>query len=270
MEQILSPEFWQTFISTTAIPHAIKLIGAIAIWVIGSWIISLITKALGKVLERGDLDSTVTSYLLSALKVILKIGLGIGILGYFGVETTSFAAVLAAAGVAIGMAWSGLLSNFAAGLFLMVLRPFKQDDFIEAGGVTGSVQTIGLFATEILTVQNETTLVGNNKIFSDNIKNYSAQPFRRIDLNAQLDHSVQPVEAIEKLKAAFESVENQTQAADVNIESFNERGTLLTILVYTHTDNYWQVYYDINYAISKTFGEAGYPAPRAHQVLEKS
>src|SRR5205814_8653486 len=135
-------------------------------------------------------DATVLRYVGSAVSATLNIVLVVAILGYFGVETTTFAALLAAAGVAIGMAWSGLLANFAAGSFLIVLRPFKVGDFITAGGGTGTVKEIGLFTTTLNTPDNVLTIVGNNKIFSDNIQNFSANSYRRVDLKAQLDHSV--------------------------------------------------------------------------------
>jgi small conductance mechanosensitive channel len=116
------------------------------------------------------------------------------------VETASFAALLAAGGVAVGMAWSGLLANFAAGAFLMILRPFKVGDFISAGGATGTVRSIGLFATTIDTPDNIRTVVGNNKLLSDNIQNFSANPYRRVELTAQLAHGVDHNEAIHLLR----------------------------------------------------------------------
>ena len=114
----------------------------------------------------------------------------IGILGYFGVETTSFAALIAALGIAIGAAWGGLLSNFAAGAFILVLRPFKVGDYVLAGEVEGTVRAIGLFTTAIDTPDNVNTMVGNAKVMNGTIKNFSHNPFRRVDLTAQLDHTV--------------------------------------------------------------------------------
>jgi small conductance mechanosensitive channel len=141
-------------------------------------------------LERQKVDPTPLRYLGTIISVTLNVILVVAILGYFGVETTSFAAIVAAAGIAIGMAWSGLLSNFAAGAFIMVLRPFKVGDFVTIGGITGTVKEIGLFVTAINTPDNVMTMVGNNKIFSDTIQNFSANPYRRVDLKAQLAHSV--------------------------------------------------------------------------------
>jgi hypothetical protein len=125
----------------------------------------------------------------------------LGILGYFGIQTTSFAAMLAGAGVAIGAAWSGMLGNFAAGAFMLVLRPFKVGDFVSIGGVTGTVRELGLFGTTIITPDNVMTIVGNGKVFGDTIQNFSVLPERRVERVAQLAASVDPLDAIARFKA---------------------------------------------------------------------
>ena len=167
-----------------------KIVAAIIFWLVGRSLIGLAVRMVSRAMERQKVDPTLLRYLGTVISVTLNIILVVAILGYFGVETTSFAALVAAAGVAIGMAWAGLLANFAAGAFLMVLHPFKVGDFVTAGGITGTIKEIGLFATAINTPDNVMTLVGNNKIFSDTIQNFSAHPFRRVDRTAQLAHSV--------------------------------------------------------------------------------
>ena len=124
------------------------------------------------------------SYIRVSLGVILNIALIIALLGFFGVETTSFAALIAAVGIAIGAAWSGLLSNFAAGILLIILRPFRVGGFITAAGVTGTVQAVHLFGTTINTPDNVSTTVGNGKIFSETLQNFSTNAYRRVDLTA--------------------------------------------------------------------------------------
>lgn len=165
---------------------AVKILAAIAFWVVGRWLIGFAVGLLQKGLGQQKVDPTVLRYLGNFVTVTLNILLVIGILGYFGVQTTTFAALIAAVGLAIGMAWSGLLANLAAGGFIIVLRPFKVGDFVTVGGVTGTVTEIGLFVTAINTPDNVLTLVGNNKIFGDTIQNYSHNAFRRVDLKAQL------------------------------------------------------------------------------------
>jgi small conductance mechanosensitive channel len=165
--------------------------------------------------------------------------------------------------VAIGAAWAGLLANFAAGAFLIVLRPFKVGDYVRAAGTEGTVREIGLFATTILTPDNVSTFVGNNKIFSDTIQNYSVNPFRRVERTAQLAHTVDVRDAIRRLKEVIGKIPNvqKEPAPDVEIVDFNQRGPVLAVRPYTHTDHYWQVYFDTNKAIADAFGAAGYPIP---------
>ncbi len=153
----------------------VKILAALAFWVIGRWLIHFVVRLVQNALARQKVDPTLLRYVGSIVTVTLNVVLVIGILGYFGIQTTTFAALIAAAGVAIGMAWSGLMSNFAAGAFLVVLRPFKVGDFVTIGGVTGTVSEIGLFATTLDTPDNVLTVVGNNKIFSDTIQNIHRQ-----------------------------------------------------------------------------------------------
>ena len=147
----MNTDQFYTFLSTTGVEIAIKVLAALAFWIIGRWLIGRVVALLQAAMSRNAIDPTLTKYVGSIVAVALNIALVLGILGYFGIQTTSVAAMLAGAGVAIGVAWSGLLAHFAAGAFLLVLRPLKVGEFISAGGVTGTVQEIGLFATTILT-----------------------------------------------------------------------------------------------------------------------
>ena len=246
-----------------------KVVGAIVFWLIGRWLIAFAVRMVSSALERQKVDPTLLRYIGTIISVTLNIILVVAILGYFGVETTSFAAIVAAGGVAIGMAWSGLLSNFAAGAFLMVLRPFKVGDFVTAGGTTGTVKEVGLFVTAINTPENVLAMVGNNKIFSDTIHNFSVNPFRRVDLKAQLAHSVDHNEAIKLLKDKVSKIDNvkSDPPPDVVVLEFNFNGPVLAVRPYCHTDHYWQVYFDTNKAIRETFGAAGYPVPEQHFVV---
>ncbi len=225
----------------------------------------MVQKALGK----QKVDPTVLRYVGSAITVTLNIILVIGILGYLGMQTTTFAALLAAVGLAIGMAWSGLLANLAAGAFIIVLRPFKVGDFICAGGVTGTVTEIGLFATAIDTPDNVLTLVGNNKIFSDNIQNFTHNPFRRVELKAQLSGAADWKAAAALLKEKIATLPNvlAEPAVDVEILEFNLVGPVLAVRPYCHNEYYWQVYFDTNRTIKDALGEAGFPAPMPAQTV---
>ncbi|MFB2978077.1 mechanosensitive ion channel family protein [Microseira sp. BLCC-F43] len=249
----------------------LKLLGAIALWFVGQKLIALSLSLIKRGLRTQPIDPTLINYLLSIIGVTLRIILIVAMLGFFGIETTSFAALLAAAGVAIGAAWGGLLANFAAGAFLIIFRPFKVGDFICAGGVTGTVKEVGLFTTKINTADNVMTIVGNNKIFDDNIQNFSTNPYRRVDLVAQLDSSVDCKQAIALLKERLRDIPNvlADPAPDVEILEFSVGGLVLAVRPYCHNDNYWQVYFATNKMICDTFGEAGYLVPAQYLMLPR-
>ncbi|ALF87177.1 MULTISPECIES: mechanosensitive ion channel family protein [Ralstonia solanacearum species complex] len=260
---------YQAIVAQYATDVGMKILAAIAFWVIGRWLIHLAVRLVQGSLEHQKVDPTVLRYVGSVITVTLNILLVIGILGYFGIQTTTFAALIAAAGVAIGMAWSGLLSNFAAGAFLIVLRPFKVGDFVTAGGVTGTVKEIGLFATALNTPDNVVTLVGNNKIFSDTIQNYTVNPYRRVELKAQLAGSADHRAAIALLKEKVGAIPNvlTDPPVDVEILEFNLVGPVLAVRPHTHNDHYWQVYFDTNRTIREALAEAGFPVPTPSQTL---
>jgi small conductance mechanosensitive channel len=183
--------------------------------------------------------------------------------------------LFAGAGLAIGAAWSGMLGNFAAGIFLQVLRPYKVGGFINAGGTLGRAKELGLFATTVLTSDNVLTVVGNNKVFSDNIQNFSAVPYRRVDCVDKVANSVNVVEAIERLRPVIAAIPNvkTSPAPDIEILQFTPEGPLLCVRPYVHTDHYWQVYFDTHKAIVSTFGVACYPVPEtpvAHRTVGAS
>ncbi|CAD5377086.1 Mechanosensitive ion channel family protein [Pseudomonas sp. OF001] len=261
-------QLWQ-LVADYGAAFAVKILAAIAFWVVGRWLIGVAVGLVQRTLGAQRVDPTVLRYLGSFITVTLNILLVIGILGYFGVQTTTFAALIAAVGLAIGMAWSGLLANLAAGGFIIVLRPFKVGDFVSAGGVTGTVTEIGLFATAITTPDNVLTLVGNNKIFGDNIQNFTANPFRRVELKAQLAGAADWHAAAALLKQRIAAIDNvlATPAVDVEILEFNLVGPVLAVRPYCHNDHYWQVYFDTNRVIKDALGEAGFPAPMPAQTI---
>ena len=257
--------------SATAVLVAVawKVAGALALWLVGRWLISFTVRLLGRALVKQQLDVTLARYMQTGLSIVLNAVLIVGILGFFGVQTTTFAALLAAGGVAIGVAWGGLLANFAAGAFLVFLRPFKMGDFVTAGGVTGTVDAIGLFGTTLNTPDNVRTTVGNNRIFSDVIQNFSANPYRRVDLTATVNNAVDHRAAIQLLKQRLARIPNvlATPAPDVDILQFTPAGPLLCVRPYCANAHYWQVYFDTNRLIREAFGEAGYPVPAPAYVV---
>jgi small conductance mechanosensitive channel len=258
---------YQELITTAVTELGLKVLAAIAFWVIGRWLIGLAVSMVRSALEKQKVDPTVLRYVGSIVTVTLNILLVIGILGYFGVQTTTFAALVAGAGIAIGAAWAGLLANFAAGAFLIVLRPFKVGDFVTAGGVTGTVTEIGLFATTVNTPDNVMTVVGNNKLFAGDIQNYTHNPFRRVDLKCQLSGAADHRAAMALLREKIATIPNvlAEPKVDVEILEFTLVGPVLAVRPYCHNDNYWQVYFDTNKMIREALGEAGFPAPMPAQ-----
>ncbi|MFN0111914.1 MAG: mechanosensitive ion channel family protein [Blastocatellia bacterium] len=257
---------------TVAMAVGFKILSAIVLYLVGRWLIGLAIKLMRRALEAQHIDATIQRYLGNIVSVTLNIALVIAILGYFGVETTTFAALLAGVGIAIGAAWGGLLTNFAAGAFLVVLRPYKVGDFITAAGVTGTVTELGLFVTTIMTPDNVQTFVGNNKIFSDTIQNFSSTPYRRVDLTVTIDHAVSHDEAIKLLKERLSQIPNvvASPAPDVEILQLGLHGPVLCVRPYCHTDHYWQVYFDTNRLIREAFMQAGYPTDRKIVVQQTS
>ena len=260
----------QTFLSTTAIEIAIKVLAAIAFWIVGRWLINMVVSLMQRAMSRNHVDPTLTKYLGSIVAVMLSIALVLGILGYFGIQTTSFAALIAGAGVAIGVAWSGMLGNFAAGAFMLVLRPFKVGDFVTVGGITGTIKELGLFATTLVTPDNVVTLVGNGKVFGEPIQNFSHNAVRRVERTAQLAGGVDALDALERFRKAVAAIPNVVQdpAPEVNVLDFNLVGPVISVRPYCHTDHYWQVYFDTNEAILRVAKEAGWPAPTPAQIMK--
>jgi small conductance mechanosensitive channel len=258
----------ELLINTYLVPFGLKILMAIAIWIIGGIVINMIAKLSHKAMSLQKIEPTLAQYGESAVRVALRIALVMVILEVCGIQTTSFAALIAAGGVAIGMAWSGLLSNFAAGIFLVILRPFKVGDAICAAGQTGAVAEIGLFSTTLTTGDNVCVHVGNGKLFADNIINYTTNPYRRVDLKCQIANGVNPQEAIARLKSHVAKVANQSSATPASIEilEFNAAGTVLGVRPFCNNKDYWQVYFDTNNAIAAACAEAGWPVPAPHQI----
>jgi small conductance mechanosensitive channel len=251
----------------TIVAVGLKVAGAIALYIVGRWLIGIAATLVQKALERQRVDPTIVRYVGSAIGIALNILLVIGILGYFGVETTSFAALIAALGIAIGAAWGGLLSNFAAvcsssysGHSRSAITCSRRRSKVRCGRLA--------FSTTIDSPDNVQTYVGNSKVMNGTIKNFSTNAFRRADLSAQLDHSVDPADAVRRLKDALPKIANvlADPPPTVEILTFNERGPVLAVRPFVHTDHYWQVYSEANLDDLRA---AGYPAPVVHQVVHQ-
>ena len=259
----------QEILITSAADLGLKVVSAIVLWLVGRWLIGLTQKLIKAGLTQQKLDPTLLRYVHSTVSVILNILLVIGILGYFGIQTSSFAALIATAGIAIGASWAGLLANFAAGVFLIVLRPFKVGDVITASGISGTVKEIGLFSTTIHTSDLVSTIIGNNKVLSDNIQNFSATEFRRVDLKCQLSNATDPELAMQLLREKLATIPDvlSSPPIEVNILEFNLVGPVLAVRPYCKNAKYWDVYFEVNRVMAKVLSEAGFATPMASQNM---
>ncbi|MDC3962284.1 mechanosensitive ion channel family protein [Polyangium jinanense] len=241
----------------------LKILGAIVLWIVGRLVIRAVRGILDRNLRARKIDDTVSKYLSSVAGVLLNILLLLSVLSIFGIETTTFAGLLAAAGVAIGVAWSGLLANLAAGVFMIVLRPFKVGDDVIAGGVEGTVHSIGLFVTTIDTPDNVRTFVGNGKIFGDTIKNFSENSYRRVDLTVQLSGQADVNKAIAVLKEKIATIPNiaKTPTPVVELQTFTLAGPVIVVRPFAHQSHYGAVYSAAIQIINEEIGKLGFPAP---------
>ncbi len=264
-----NPGQYQQLIVKYVTEFGTKIIAVILFWLVGRWLIGIVGRMLHTVLEKQKVDPTLTRYVTNFIAVTLNIVLVVAILGYCGIQTTTFAALVAGIGIAIGAAWGGLLSNLAAGIFLVVLHPFKVGDFVTVAGITGTIKEIGLFVTIINTPDNVRTLVGNSKIFGDTIQNFTASDFRRVELKCQLAGNADHIVAMQLLREKLANIPNvlKEPAVEVEILEFTLVGPVLVVRPYCHNDHYWQVYFDGNRTIRESLAEAGFPAPMPAQMV---
>ena len=224
-----------------------KLIIACIILYVGFRLIRFLTKRIGKVFEKRNLDVSLRPFLLSVVSIGLKILLILTVVGYLGVEMTQFTAIIASAGVAIGLALSGTLQNVAGGVVLLVLRPFRVDDYISAMGYEGTVKSILIFHTTLITVDNKVITLPNGALSSGSMINYSRMDTRRIDLNFKLAHGVD----LNAVSAAIIAIAKEdkrifTNPVPVVIPTISDLSVLVDLRFWCKTEDYWDVLADIN------------------------
>ena len=224
-----------------------KLLASLAVWMIGRWLIKFGLNLIVSRLEKRKVDHTIVGYARNTASVALNIALVVVLMGVLGIETTSFAAFIAGAGLAIGAAWSGLLSNLAAGAFLVVLRPFKAGDQITGGGVKGAVVEVGLFVTTLITEDGVQAYIGNSKILGATIRNFTTRPSRRLDLVATIPRHEDPNHAIAEIKSHLAKIANiaADPAPEVRILAVEEYHFKIAVRPHVADVNYWQVHFDV-------------------------
>lgn len=249
-----------------------SILGAILIYIIGRFIIKQINRLVSKILEKRKLEISVQTFLKSLLSLLLNLILAFAIIAKLGVETTSFAAILASAGVAIGMALSGNLSNFAGGLIILVFKPFKVGDYIDGQNASGTVKEIQIFHTILSTVDNKIIYVPNGSLSSNAIVNYSKQETRRAEwvFGVEYGEDFERVKAVlERIIAADERI-LQTPAPFIGLGSLSASSVDVKVRVWTKSSDYWDVVFDMNRMVYETFNKEGigFPFPQltVHQA----
>lgn len=251
-----------------AINYGLKILWAVVIWIVGSWVISKLLKALKKIMAKGDYDLSLQKFLLNLIKWALKIVLVIVVLGTVGIETTSFAALIAAAGLAIGLALQGSLGNFAGGVLIMIFKPIKIGDFIEAQGVSGTVKEIAIFTTKLNTTDNKEIIIPNGALSNGNITNYSTEDTRRVDFTFGVGYDSD----IKKTKEVIFSVINahplilKDPASAVNVSELADSSINFFTRVWVKKEDYWAVKFDVMEQTKEAFDAAGIDIPYPHQV----
>lgn len=243
-----------------------QIISAIIIFLIGRLLISIVNKLVAKLLARRHVDAGVQTFVKSFVNIMLTILLIVAIISKLGIDTTSFAALLASAGVAIGMALSGNLQNFAGGLIILLLRPFKVGDFIECQGVSGTVKEIQIFHTILTSPDNKVIYVPNGSLSSGTVINYSREATRRVDWTFCVEYGedYEKVEnVINKLIAADERILD-TPAPFVNLIALANSSVNVVVRVWVKSENYWDVFFSMNKAVYATFNKEGinFPFPQ--------
>lgn len=250
------------------VPFGLKVVIAIILWFAGGFVIKAILRILRRAMTLRKLDATLVTYASSTAYAIMR-GIQIMIiLEVCGVQTTSFAALIGAIGVALGVAWSGLLANFAAGIFLVILRPFKVGDYITAAGQTGTVAEVGLFVTKLIGDNNILVHIGNNKIFSDNITNFSTNPMRRADLRFQIAYGTDLELATSTLLSTIRSLPNvlDTPEPSVTVLELNASGVLFAVRFYAPTGVFGATFNAANKALAQLYVNGPWAAPATYQV----
>ncbi|MFK7782236.1 mechanosensitive ion channel family protein [Psychroserpens sp.] len=245
-----------------------KILAAIAIWIIGSWIIKGIIKGLGKAMQKRDYDESLKKFLLNLLTWTLKIILIIVVLGTVGIETTSFAAILAAAGLAVGLALQGSLANFAGGVLLMIFKPIKIGDLIEAQGELGVVKEIEIFTTKLVGLTNREIIIPNGTLSNGNIINYTTEGTRRVDLVFGVGYDSDIKQTKDVLMNVLTSHPKvlKDPAPAVTVTELADSSINFAVRPWCKTEDYWDVYFDVTENTKEALDAAGIEIPYPHAV----
>ena len=251
------------------------LIKALLVFIVGRFLISMINKLVQRVLLKRNIDPSIKTFVGSLIHIILMILLIVSVVGALGVQTASFAALLASAGVAIGMALSGNLSNFAGGLIILIFKPYKVGDFIEAQNLSGTVREIQIFHTVLTTTDNKVIYIPNGSLSSSAVINYSYQQVRRIDWTFGVEYGTDYAKVkgiLEEILAKDERILQEPAAPFVAMSQLADSSVNYVVRVWVKSADYWDVYFDITRIVYERFNAEGigFPFPQLtiHQAKD--
>ncbi len=263
---------------TVGLEFAINLITALLIYFIGKWVVGIVVKALRKLMEKNSIDKTLETFICNLVRMALLVVVIIAAVGALGVQTTSLIAVMGAAGLAIGLALQGSLSNFAAGVLIVLFRPYKVGDFVEAAGVSGSIEEVQILTTIMKTPDNKRIIVPNSQIMGSIITNYSANPTRRVDMTFGVSYDDDLDQVRRELTSIIEADERilKDPPYQIAVKELADSSVNFVVRVWANTSDYWGIYFDTTEAVKKRFDEVGISIPypqtdvHIHQVEAKS
>lgn len=243
--------------------YGMKLIYALAVLFIGLWVIKMILKGLNNIMKKRDIDASLIPFLNSLSGMLLKALLAITVLSMLGIEMTSFIALLGAAGLAIGMALSGTLQNFAGGVMILIFRPFNVGDFIEAQGYSGTVKEIQIFITILTTTDNKTIIIPNGPLSNNSLINFSTQSTRRVDWTFGIGYGDKTEKAQEILYTLMKEDDRilKDPKAFVGVSGLGDSSVNLTTKAWVKAEHYWDVFYSMNQNVYNKFNEEGINIP---------
>ena len=255
-------EIW-TMVQTTGVDLGINLVTAIVIFFVGKWIVNLVVKGMLKAMQKGDMDITLRRFVANLARMLLMLFVIIAAIHQLCIQTASLIALLGAAGLAVGLALQGSLSNFAAGVLIVLFRPYKVGDWIEGGGVSGAVEEVQILTTVLKTGDNKRVIIPNSQIMGTTITNYSANETRRVDLVVGVSYSddLDKVrKELEGLVAADERI-LKDPAVTIAVSELADSSVNFVLRPWVNTADYWGVYFDLTEAIKKRFDEVGISIP---------
>ena len=259
-------EVW-TMIQTTGVDLGINVISAIVIFFVGKWIVNLVVKGLLKAMQKGDMDITLRRFVSNLARMLLMLFVIIAAIHQLGIQTASLIALLGAAGLAVGLALQGSLSNFAAGVLIVLFRPYKVGDWIEGGGVSGAVEEVQILTTVLKTGDNKRVIIPNSQIMGTTITNYSANDTRRVDLVVGVSYN----DDLDKVRKELDSLVAaddrilKDPAVTIAVSELADSSVNFVLRPWVKTADYWGVYFDLTEAVKKRFDEVGISIPFPQQ-----